>query len=260
MILLSCLREITWYRIYFVNILELIFTLLFYMFIRDEIKNYTVTKPLPAGLIKKAEEYKALAILKHSFPDRFARMHKDESPDLQDSDGDLGVEVTSGESTSDHIITSESIKYRHSKSEVEKEKILKKIQNNGGNIDGYIIDYPIGNADSDMIHVTAAFEKKIAKADLYRKRFKCIGLAIMLDCPLFINHQWGKRLSHINNGKYDFVALLHWSGVVLYDFRTDNYSYANINREDMDALKKLGRMAAEGIIKDDDSVWNCIPE
>ena len=30
---------------------------------------------------------------------------------------------------------------------------------------------------------------------------------------------------------------------------------ADIDREDMDALKRLGRMAAEGIIKDDDPVW-----
>ena len=28
-----------------------------------------------------------------------------------------------------------------------------------------------------------------------------------------------------------------------------------IGRDDMEALKKIGRMAAEGIIKDDDPVW-----
>ena len=65
----------------------------------------------------------------------------------------------------------------------------------------------------------------------------------------------GKWLSDINKGKYDFVAIIHWSGVDIYDFLTKEYSRSRINREDMDALKKLGRMAAEGIVKDEDSVW-----
>jgi hypothetical protein len=44
--------------------------------------------------------------------------------------------------------------------------------------------------------------------------------------------------------------------VNLVDKQRDNFnSYAKIDREDMDALKRLGRMAAEGIIKDDDPVW-----
>ena len=226
------------------------------MLIRDEIRNFPVTKPLPSELIKKSEEYTTLAILKYALPERFSMLHKDESPDLQDTDGKLGVEVTSGESASNHIITGESIKYRHSNSEVEKEKILQKIKKNGGNIDGYVIDYPIGNAESDMEHVQTAFSKKLTKADIYRQKFQCIGLAILIDCPLFIDKQWGKGLSFVNNGKYDFVALIHWSGLVIYDFKTDNYSFFKINREDMDALKRLGRMAAEGIISDDDPVWN----
>ena len=41
----------------------------------------------------------------------------------------------------------------------------------------------------------------------------------------------------------------------IYDFYVRKYLTKRIIREDMDALKKLGRMAAEGIIKDNDSVW-----
>lgn len=96
------------------------------MIIRDEIMTFLFTKPLPSGLIKTSEEYTALAILKYALPERFSTLHKDESPDLQDTDGKLGVEVTSGESVSNHIITGESIKYRHSNSEAEKKKILQK--------------------------------------------------------------------------------------------------------------------------------------
>ena len=95
------------------------------------------------------------------------------------------------------------------------------------------------------------------KVDNYRQCFQCIGLAILIDIPLFFfdDPQWGKWLSDINDDRFDFVALIHWSGVDIYDFKTGVYSNKRISREDMDALNRLGRMAAEGIIKDDDPVW-----
>lgn len=82
-------------------------------------------------------------------------------------------------------------------------------------------------------------------------------LAIIIDIPMFFfdDPQWGRWLSDINNDSFAFVAIIHWSGVDIYDFKTGEYSKQRIDREDMDALKRLGRMAAEGIIKDDDPVW-----
>jgi len=41
----------------------------------------------------------------------------------------------------------------------------------------------------------------------------------------------------------------------MYDVKTGQYKSHRINREDMDVLKRVGRMAAEGIIKDDDPAW-----
>ena len=37
--------------------------------------------------------------------------------------------------------------------------------------------------------------------------------------------------------------------------KTDKYNRYEIGRKDMDALKRLGRMTAEGIIKEDDPIW-----
>ena len=59
-----------------------------------------------------------------------------------------------------------------------------------------------------------------------------------------------------NKGSFDFIVLTHWSGVDSYDFLTKEYSSHRISRDDMDSLKKLARMTAEGIISDDSSVWN----
>lgn len=227
------------------------------MELRDDIRYYEVRSALPAKLIKTSREYKALAILKYSFPERFHKLQKSEAPDLQQSDGKLAVEVTWGGSQRDEQISSESIKYSHAKTEAEKEIILQKIRKNGGNRDDISTNYPVGTSEGDKKNIIKAFRKKLKKVDNYRQSFRYIGLAIIIDIPLFFfdDPKWGNWLSDINDGSFDFVALIHWSGLEIYDFKTGEYSIKRISREDMDALKRLGRMAAEGIIKDDDPVW-----
>ena len=95
------------------------------------------------------------------------------------------------------------------------------------------------------------------KASNYHKQFQHLGLAIIIDIPLFFfcDSEWGKKLADINKDEYDFVALVHWSGIDIYDLCSGNYSSKRIDREEMDALRKLARMAAEGIIKDEDPAW-----
>ena len=138
-----------------------------------------------------------------------------------------------------------------------KEIILQKIRKNGGNRDDISTNYPVGTSEGDKKNIIKAFRKKLKKVDNYRQSFRYIGLAIIIDIPLFFfdDPKWGNWLSDINDGSFDFVALIHWSGLEIYDFKTGEYSIKRISREDMDALKRLGRMAAEGIIKDDDPVW-----
>ena len=46
------------------------------MILRDEIRNFQVTTALPTELIKTSREYKALAVLKYSFPDCFDKLLK----------------------------------------------------------------------------------------------------------------------------------------------------------------------------------------
>ena len=227
------------------------------MNLRDEIRNYQFTTTLPTELMKTSREYRTLAILKYSFPERFSKLQKAEAPDLQASDGQLAVEVTWGGSPRDEQISGESLKFSHARTEAEKESCLKKIQNNGGNRDDVSTSYPVGTSEGDKKNIVEVFRKKLKKVDNYRMSFQCIGLAIILDIPLFFfdDSQWGKWLSDINNDSFDFVALIHWSGLDIYDFKTGNYSQRRISREDMDALKRLGRMAAEGIILDNDPVW-----
>lgn len=93
------------------------------MNIPEEIRNYRFTSALPSELIKTSREYYALAVLRYSYPERFTGLCKSESPDLQDLNRSLGVEVTWGGSPQDEIITGESYKYSQAKTEVEKGKV-----------------------------------------------------------------------------------------------------------------------------------------
>lgn len=228
------------------------------MLLTEEIRNYEVTAPLDPELIKTSREYRVLAILKYAYPAQFSKLHKAEAPDLQDTDGELGVEVTWGGSPNDEQITSESIKYSQAKTKAEKERRLKKIRNKGGDIIGKRTTYPLGKEEKDKIHAINIFQKKVNKVESYRKYFQNVGLAVMLDVPLPNLHgqQWGGWFSEINNDSFSFIALIHWSGINIYDFKTGEYSSRIIDKDDMDVLKKIGRMAAEGIIKDDDPVWD----
>ena len=227
------------------------------MHLTNEIRNYEVTTALPVEDIKTSREYYALATLKFAFPEQFSELFKGESPDLQDVNRKVGVEVTWGGSPRDEIINGESLKLTRARSDKEREKCLQKIRQNGGDRDGYSTSYPISTSDYDKIHIQNVLIKKLNKINSYRVHFKRIGLAILIEIPLFFfeDPKWGDWLSQINKDGFDFVAILHWSGVDMYDFKTGLYNSQKIDRGDMDALKKLGRMAAEGIIKDDDPVW-----
>ena len=169
----------------------------------------------------------------------------------------MGIEVISAYLPQDEQITGESIKYSRSKTEDERRECLRIIKNCGGTRDSISTGYPVSTADDDKKQVVDAFRKKMKKIDQYHEKFQHMGLAIIIDIPLFLLYdpEWGKWLVEENRNEFEFVALIHWSGVDIYDFCTGGYSSKRIDREDMDALKKLGRMAAEGIIKDDNPAW-----
>lgn len=227
------------------------------MILTDEIRCFSVSSALPPEKIKTYREYWALAVLKYSFEEKYSKLHKAESPDLQDDDGELGVEVTSGISPCDEIISGENYKYTHAKSEVDKMVCIEKIKKAGGDRSGIGISYPVSTSEKDRLNIINVFKKKVIKADSYKKKFRKIGLSIIIDIPIFFfdDKEWANWLMDINCGKYDFVAIIHDFGVDVYDFKESTYYSGRIPREDMDALKRLARMATEEIIKDDNTVW-----
>ena len=223
----------------------------------DRILNYTVDSGLASNQIKNSREYYVLALLKHLFPDQFSLLHKSESPDLQDSEGFLGVEVTSGIRRRDELISGEGAKFFRAKTIAEKESSLQKIMNVGGNIERFVISTPATTIELDWEQVIEVFQKKLEKIDSYKESLKHVGLAIIIDYPTFPfnDYNWSASLSELNQQKYDFVIFSHWSGIDIYDFYADKFYSKSISCEERELLKKLGRMTAEGIIAEEDSEW-----
>lgn len=228
-----------------------------YLNLTDEIRNYKVTTALPSELAKLYEEYHALAVLKYCSPQQFSKLHKAESPDLQDEENSLGVEVTVAISPQDQQISGESLKYSNAKTDAERERSLQIIRKNGGDRNKLCTSYPVGTASKDKKNVKNAYARKLKKLNAYRQKCSRVGLVIKMDIPLFLfnDPKWGEWLPRESEDEYDFVVLLHWSGLDIYENETKEYSRFRIGSDDMDALGRLGRMAAEGRIKDDDPVW-----
>jgi len=225
--------------------------------ITDDIRKFRPTSDISPELRKLSQEYYALAVLKYCDKQRFGGLRKAESPDLQDSEGYLGIEVTDSTSAQEQQISGESIKFRNAKTDTERENALRIICRNGGDRNAQHTSYPIGTKEGVLKNVQNAYCNKLKKLSKYRRKCSKIGLVIRIDFPISIlgNTQWGTLLTGKKEDDFDYIILLHWSGIDIYDVRIDAYSHFRINREDMDDLKRLGRMTAEGIINDNDPIW-----
>lgn len=60
----------------------------------DKIKNKKFTEPIKSEPLKHSQEYRVLATLRYLYPNRFENMVTGESPDLQDNENGVGIEVT----------------------------------------------------------------------------------------------------------------------------------------------------------------------
>ena len=227
------------------------------MIINELLQDYKITTALQPELRKTSREYCALSFLQFSFPDLFFNLRKKEAPDLQAQEDGIGIEVTWGGSPENEIISGESDKYRRARNQAERERSLEIIRKHGGDRNDFCTSYPVGSSSLDKKYLENAINKKKKKVFRYRRDFQRVGLAILIDIPLFFlgDPNWGDWLSDINQNDFDFVCIIHFWGVDLFNFFTRKYLSSRPSREEIEALKLLSRLTAEGIIQDDDSVW-----
>ena len=232
------------------------------MELTDEVRNKNFEYVLDTHLWKTSDEYFALAVLKFCYGERYQYLKKGEAPDLQDIENSIAIEVTNSILPNDAQIVGEFTKLQQVKTEKEKERCREKIVTNGAQLEGddFMIRGPRGS-ESEKEEFTIAFTQKLNKLPQYRlKGFERIGLLIYHNRPLFCNTPndfsgWLEKAQENRVDKYDFVHVLYLDGLLFYSFSTKEKNSIRISREDIYALWNLGRMTAEGEVKDNDPIW-----
>lgn len=232
------------------------------MELNDRIRNRHFGYVLDSHFWKTSNEYTALACLKYCFGEKYRRLRKAEAPDLQDAENSVAIEVTDSVTPNDAQIIGEFTKLSQVSTEEQKEKCRKKIIQNGARLlsDGMIAGKSRG-PETEKREIINAFVQKLSKISKYRKMgFANIGLLIYHEKPAFSETldnfpQWLIDAQKDCADKYDFVYILHVEGLLFYDFANREKSEIIIPHEDKYALGNLGRMAAEGEVKDDDPIW-----
>ena len=217
---------------------------------------------LDSHLWKRCIEYTALASLKYCFSDKYRHLRKAEAPDLQDHENSVAIEVTNSVTPTDAQIIGEFTKLSQVSTEAQKEKCRQKISQKGAKLicDGFMA-WNFRSPETGINEIVNAFVRKLNKVSIYRQSgFEKIGLLINHENPVFSEEvaNYSKILMDAQKDyadKYDFVYILHIEGLLFYDFASGEKSEIVISREDRFALGNLGRMAAEGKVKDDDPIW-----
>lgn len=232
------------------------------MELNDALKNMHFGSVLDSHLWKISDEYTALAALKFCFGEEYKHMRKAETPDLQDVVNSVAIEVTSSVTSDEARIMGEFTRLQQVPTEKDKVKCRKKIEAGGANLenDGLLLFSPEEPIDERMAIVNA-FTRKRNKVSAYREKgLKRIGLLIYHEKPIFSEteadfQKWFAAEQKDKTDKYDFVYILHTDGLLFYDFTTGEKDRIKISCEDRRALGNLGRMAAEGEVKDNDPIW-----
>ena len=121
--------------------------------------------------------------------------------------------------------------------------------------------FPAFSPADEKSTILNAFQSKLDKAGIYRRKgFASVGLLIYVEAPIlddtrFNGYGWFTSAQADRKEKYDFVYLCYRDGLIRFDFQKKKCKEFFIPKNDMAGLQNLGRMAAEGEIKDDDPIW-----
>ena len=214
-------------------------------------KWYTV--PLKSELMKKSMEYKALGVLKYCFGETYHSLRAADRPDLQMQK--VGIEVTEAINFKEAQALGEFTKMRVQGTIDGKREI------NGYTIDKNSITWLPKQIEDEQECITKAFERKLKKIPSYRQSgFDKVGLFIVYGEPLFPDtpiqcFEWLQKSQKDSCDAFNFAYLLAAETLGVFDFDANQSNWLNIERNDMDSIKKLARMTAEGEISEEDVEW-----
>lgn len=230
----------------------------------DLIKNKCYDCSISPGLLKHSQEYRVLATLRYLFPQKYQTMTSGESPDLQDQEKGIGIEVTAAVRQDDMKASSAFSKLYQVRNSGAVEKYKRIIKSSGYSF------VPIsgersaisttGTSQSEKICFQEAIRKKKGKLQQYRNSFKRLGLAIVLpelptteaECHIV---DWIREVFREDNNTFDFVYVLSNRFCICYDVQADHSQKREMSKEEDKLLRIIARMTAEGELSLKDQEW-----
>ncbi len=224
----------------------------------NRIKSKVCKGRIAAQLLNKSQELFVLALLKYISPDKYGDVTQSDRPDLQGKS--IGIEVTCADPPEDIQSDQEFAKYCKDHDERRKNTIYnlsnKTIQTIGG-IDALMGGGGYNFYDKDAL--IKCIEKKIEKAQNYPTNYERLELAIVRrDRPLQAWIQslnaWIKPFFHAKNPFMTIYIIFPNSYFVIT--KDSDGEVFDLDPEEYQNLKTIGRMTAEGEINLDAEEWN----
>lgn len=213
---------------------------------------------------KYSKEYYVLAVLKHYNVDEAAKLYHSDSPDLKSTNSMLGIEVTEAVSFKEKQMSSAFRKMRNPKSDKHAKKFYSEITQLGGKVflDGKGLSLPAYTDQSIIRQMENAVLSKCDKLEEYRNSSKVVGLALCFDTESDWDcDQFYPALLNIRDtmaDSFDIYYLLFWHRILIISFIDNSKQIIAMNSEETIPCKILARKTAEGIISEQDTVWQCI--
>lgn len=215
-------------------------------------------------IIKYSQEYCVLAALRYFFPSEFADVEHSDHPDLLGDDYCIEVvSVIDGHERSVEILFDE---YKNARQEGQDtnqiEGKLDKKYSIDTSLGSPILQYPISTVEKEKILVQRAIEKKIRFIPEYRTKYSHVDLAVFLteipssEC-LERLLEWAQSSFSGVKERYEKIFFISSRNLTVVD--ADDWNIKDsfeIPQETWKALRKIGKLTAEGIIKLTDVEWN----
>ena len=232
------------------------------MELTDRIKNKSYDKSIDSHLLKTYQEFLCLAVLKYVCGDEYQSFHHADAPDLQDQNNKIGIEVTQAIEPKDAQTAGEHIRFFESDDKNIRAKSRSKIEANGGMLfeNGALVLKPKSREQIRNVIVNSYTDKCTMIPEYQKNGFHTLGLCIYHQEHLSVEIQkqcfsWLKDARNESTPQYDFAIIVHFMGVMIFDFAKGEMKSYEIEEDVMDTLGVLARMTAEGEVKEDDPVW-----
>lgn len=228
----------------------------------DLVKEKWFDSAIKPNLLKYSNEYKALAVLRYFYPEKYNTMIHSEAPDLQDTTNGVGIEVTIAVRENDmkvlrllsELRNGNPNRYKKNKEKIESSNHKLSSNKNIYRATATATDY------GDKIIFQNSIRKKTKNLHKYKKNFNKIGLALLfLDNAMRYTEDdfktWIVEVTEETKDSFDFFYVIYSYFCMYYNNQDNKLEKRSITKKEKQLLFKIARMTAEGELSLDDLEW-----